>query len=369
MDPTKKVNFINRFLISCSGASLELLNDCPRFEVTKYSSIGMTVVFTAILAIVSSFFALSIIFDYLILNISLAFLWGAIIFNLDRYIISSMRSSDSIFNDLIKAIPRFIIAIIIALIISKPLEIQIFKTEIDSFLKVENTKLISNVDFKYSKLLKENNNKKKIAEDRYNELLLIREKYYQDYKCECDGTCGTNRRGRGVECFSKKEKYETFQAEIESEKVKRDEILEKLALDEALIRSQIQDEKNLIKASLSYGLMDQIRALNSLDSNSSLFIVLMFVMIEIAPILTKIMSSKGPYENLILEHEKKFEMNYLKAVDNLDHERVKNQKLKEMSTRFEIKSKEKQIQDIVKQDAYDRYEKIRTDLENKISKN
>ena len=40
-----------------------------------------------------------------------------------------------------------------------------------------------------------------------------------------------------------------------------------------------------------------------------------------------------------------------------------------MSTRFEIKSKEKQIQDIVKQDAYDRYEKIRTDLENKISKN
>jgi hypothetical protein len=40
-----------------------------------------------------------------------------------------------------------------------------------------------------------------------------------------------------------------------------------------------------------------------------------------------------------------------------------------MSTRFEIKSKEKQIQDIVKQDALDRYEKIRNDLEDKISKN
>ena len=64
-----------------------------------------------------------------------------------------------------------------------------------------------------------------------------------------------------------------------------------------------------------------------------------------------------------------FEMNYLKALDNLDHERVKNKKLKEMSTRFEIKSKEKQIQDIVKQDAYDRYEKIRSDLQNKISEN
>ena len=249
------------------------------------------------------------------------------------------------------------------------MEMQIFKSEIDSFLKVENTSLISDVDKKYSILLEDNSRKKSIAENQYKELLLIREQYYQDYKCECDGTCGTKRRGRGVECFSKKEKYETFQTEIQSEKIKRDVILEKLIDDEATVKSQIYEEKELIKASLSYGLMDQIRALSSLDSKSSFFIVLMFVMIEIAPILTKIMSSKGPYENLILEYEKKFEMNYLKALDNLDHERVKNKKLKEMSTRFEIKSKEKQIQDIVKQDAYDRYEKIRSDLQNKISEN
>ena len=369
MDPVKKVNFINRFLISCSGASLEILEDCPRFEVTKYSSIGMTVVFTAILAVVSSFFALSIIFDYLILNIALAFLWGAIIFNLDRYIISSMRSSENNWSDLIKAIPRFIIAIIIALIISKPMEIQIFKTEINSFLKVENITLISDVDTKYLNLLEDNTAKKNLAENQYKELLLIREQYYQDYKCECDGTCGTNKRGRGIECFSKKDKYETFQAEIKSEKAKRDAVIQKLTLDEALVKRQMQNEKDLIKASLSFGLMDRIRALNNLDSNSTLFIVLLFVMIEIAPILTKIMSSRGPYENLILQYEKKFEMSYLKELDNLDHERVKNKKLKEMSTRFEIKSKEKQIQDIVKQDAYDRYEKIRNDLENKFLKN
>lgn len=368
-NPTNKVNFIARILISCSGASFELLKNCPRFEITKYTSIGMTIVFTAILAVVSSFFALSIIFDSLPLNISLAFLWGAIIFNLDRYIISSMRSSNNKWNDLVKAIPRFIIAIIIALIISKPMEIQIFKTEINSYLKIENTNLISDVDKKYSNLLEDNTIKKNNTEQQYSQLLLIREQYYQEYKCECDGTCGTKKRGRGIECFSKKEKYETFQEELRTEKSKRDAALTKLADDEALIRTQMQAEKQMLKASLSYGLMDQIRALNRLDSSSSLFIVLMFVMIEIAPILTKIMSSKGPYENLILEYEKKFEVNYLKALDNLDHERVKNKKLKEMSTRFEIKSKEKQIQDIVKQDAYDRYEKIRTDLENKISKN
>ena len=369
MDRSNKISLINRFLIGCSGASLELLEDCPRFEITKYSSIGLTIVFTAILAMFSSFFALSLIFDHLIINIVLAFFWGAIIFNLDRYIISSMRSSDNKWNDLMKAIPRFIIAIIIALIISKPLEIQIFKTEIDSYLKVENTNLISDVDAKYSNLLEDNTLQKNVAESQYKDLLLIREQYYQEYRCECDGTCGTNRRGRGIECFSKKEKYETFQVELETEKAKRDAILKKLSHDEDLIKSQMKGEKEILKASLSSGLMDQIRALNGLDNSSTFFIVLMFIMIEIAPILTKIMSSKGPYENLILEFEKKFEINYLKALDNLDHERVKNKKLKEMSTRFELKSKEKQIQDIVKQDAYDRYEKIRNDLENKISKN
>jgi len=81
------------------------------------------------------------------------------------------------------------------------------------------------------------------------------------------------------------------------------------------------------------------------------------------------LSSKGPYDNLILEYEREFEINYLKAMDNLDHERLKNQKLKEMSARFEIKSKETQIQNIVKQEALERYEKIRNELENKISEN
>ena len=40
-----------------------------------------------------------------------------------------------------------------------------------------------------------------------------------------------------------------------------------------------------------------------------------------------------------------------------------------MSARFEIKSKETQIQNIVKQEALERYEKIRNELENKISEN
>ena len=91
--------------------------------------------------------------------------------------------------------------------------------------------------------------------------------------------------------------------------------------------------------------------------------------IETAPILTKLLSSKGPYDNLILEYERQFEINYLKALDDFDHERLKNQKLKEMSTRYEIKSKEAQIQNIVKDETLKRYERIRNQLEDKIAEN
>ena len=48
---------------------------------------------------------------------------------------------------------------------------------------------------------------------------------------------------------------------------------------------------------------------------------------------------------------------YLKALDNFDHERKKNIKLKEMSSRMELKSKESEIQSMIKQEARDRYEK------------
>ena len=49
--------------------------------------------------------------------------------------------------------------------------------------------------------------------------------------------------------------------------------------------------------------------------------------------------------------------------------RLNNRSLTQEEIEIEIKSKEKQIQDIVKKDAYDLYQKIRSDLEKKISKN
>ena len=364
-----KIGFISRFLIFCSGASIELLEKCPRFETTKYICIGLTVFFTAVLAMISSFFAFSLIFDQTALIVFFSFLWGAIIFNLDRYIVSTMRHSESKFEEIIKVAPRLIIAFIIAVIISKPLEIQIFKNEIQSYLMVQSAQKIADIDMKYSSRFSELDLKKFVIDSQYNAMLMLREKYYENYKCECDGTCGTKKIGRGIECLSKKDKYEQFIEELSLEKVRRDTSLVNIAKLENALKLKMKQESVVVEASASSGIIDQIRALNKIDKFSSMFIIFVFVMIETAPILTRLLSSKGPYDNLVLEFESAFETNYLKALDNFDHERQKNKKLKEMSSRLELKSKESEIKKIIKQEARDRYDKIRAELEKKTFEN
>ncbi|MGK0412784.1 MAG: hypothetical protein ACJA1B_000984 [Polaribacter sp.] len=363
----QQFSIITRFLLFSSGAALELIKKCPDFEINKYTSIGLTIFFTAVLSVLSSFFAFNLIFNSNLIAISLALFWGSIIFNLDRYIVSSMRISDHKFREFVKAIPRLLIAILIAVIISKPLEIKLFKSEISAFLNKEKTDQSDQNRQKYDADLKIIESKTADLEASFQKKLLLRDKYYEEYKCECTGTCGTKVKGYGEECRSRKERYDLFLLELNQEKNRKDSILKQYFLEKNKIQKTIDSEKAIILAH-KHGLFDQIRALNQIDKISSVFIFFIFMMIEIAPVLTKLLSSKGPYDNLILEGEIQFEMSYLIKLDNFDHERVKSKKLKEISTNIELKSKEAEIKNMLKQDAIDRYNKMRQEVDRKNTK-
>jgi|GEM_PF-1219266 hypothetical protein len=122
------------FLIFCSGCDPDILNECPKSEKVKFSSIGATVLFTGILASLSGGYALYTIFQDLqfsgLLAILFGLLWGGIIFNIDRYLVSSLKKQGNIKRELLLATPRFLMAIIISLVVSKPLEVRIFQDRI-----------------------------------------------------------------------------------------------------------------------------------------------------------------------------------------------------------------------------------------------
>ena len=66
-------------------------------------------------------------------------MWGLIILNLDRFIVSSTGKGDGTdkitWKEFGQAIPRIVIALILGVAISSPLEVRILKSEIDANLQ------------------------------------------------------------------------------------------------------------------------------------------------------------------------------------------------------------------------------------------
>src|SRR5688572_16203399 len=135
---------INRYLhmqkvtslfLQASGADLKILEQCPS-EKSKYTGIGATIFFTGLFAAMAAAYALFTVFDSYWISIGLGILWGLMIFNLDRYIVSSMRKEARFSREFLTAFPRIVLALVISLVIAKPLELKIFAKEIEPELVV-----------------------------------------------------------------------------------------------------------------------------------------------------------------------------------------------------------------------------------------
>lgn len=129
----------------CSGADRAILRMCPA-EHSKYMGIGTVIFFTALMAGLSSFFAISYIFGNSELSsghpkfgvcVGFAIFWGAMIFFLDRFITNTMYSDGKVtisWLELRSALPRIIISIFLGIVISAPLELKIFEKEVNDYI-------------------------------------------------------------------------------------------------------------------------------------------------------------------------------------------------------------------------------------------
>ena len=132
---------LQRFFIFCSGADADILDQCSAGEKTKYAGIGATVFFTAVMAFIASGYALYTVFDNYFSAIFFGLIWGLLIFNLDRFIVSTIKKRDNFFDEFLQATPRLVLAVIIAIVIAKPLELKIFEKEINQILLEEKNEM------------------------------------------------------------------------------------------------------------------------------------------------------------------------------------------------------------------------------------
>ena len=293
---------LKQFFIICSGADTTILKDCSNGEQNKYAGIGATVFFTAIMAFIASSYALFTVFDSMYSAIFFGLIWGLLIFNLDRFIVSTIKKRDSFIDELIQASPRIALAIIIAIVISKPLELKIFEKEINQVLLEQKNELtLANKDqiaLQFTPNIKTLENSITALQSEIATKETEVNALYNVFINEAEGTAGTKLLGKGPVYKEKRDKHDAALAELQELKTVNKE---KIATTEAQItqlktdyETQVSDTQPIIDG--FDGLMARVNALNQLPWLPSLFIFLLFLAIETSPIIAKLLASKGEYD-------------------------------------------------------------------------
>jgi len=130
----RKFNQLRRLVLALSGADEEILSYVPS-ERTRFESLGWAILITSCMAMISMWFALSSALAVNgILAIPVAVFWGLVIMGIDRWLITSMPIDGS--RKFFMALPRVLLAILLGTLISTPLVLRIFQSEIDAQMAV-----------------------------------------------------------------------------------------------------------------------------------------------------------------------------------------------------------------------------------------
>jgi len=311
----KKPVETSNFLWWCSGAHQKLLKQFPS-EHSKYSGLGAVLLATFVLATLSAGYAIYTVFGNWLWTIGFAIIWGLIIFNFDRFLVSTMRKYGvSRRKQVMMAIPRLALALLIGVVIARPLEMKIFDKEInvkmkenlhkkiqlnDSLLAMEYKNQLVNADTERQRLL----GRKLAIEDTLHNL---RTAYLQ----EADGTGGSMQ--RGIENITRL-KQDAFN-------LARNQFAPELSVLEQNMKSQdslmstakasLEDKRKEFEASAiaNMGFLERNKALSDLSEQeasvfwASLLISMLIILIEIGPVLSKLIMPLGPYDIALAKEE------------------------------------------------------------------
>ena len=300
---------LKQFFILCSGADTDILDNCSNGEQNKYAGIGATVFFTAVMATIAASYALYTVFDSLYSSIFFGLIWGLLIFNLDRYIVSTIKKRDNIIDEIIQATPRIFLAIIIAVVISKPLELKIFEKEINQvLLEQKNDLTLANqnqIAEQFNPQIADLENQILSLQSQLNTKETEVNALYDTYITEAEGTAGTKLLGKGPVYKEKREKHDAALAELQElktyTKTRTTALENQIATLQGTYTANVAESQPVIDN--FDGLMARVTALGKLPWLPSFFIFLLFLAIETSPIIAKLLSPKGEFDFKLEDQE------------------------------------------------------------------
>src|SRR3954451_17418399 len=214
-------------LAALGGARPEVLKAAPGAR-SRFVALGGVLLSTGGLALLSAAFAvhmaLGVWWPYALV---LGLFWGVVIVNLDRMLVVGMAHDASVKRNLLMAVPRVALALILGTLIATPLTLQVFHREIDTeivTLQAENSdaykaRLDADTRFRQlPELAKKVATEQSVvasggqsdtglapvqagvttAETAYDQALASFQALNAQAQCELNGTCGTGRPGTGT---------------------------------------------------------------------------------------------------------------------------------------------------------------------------
>ncbi len=382
----KEAHAGTKFLWWCAGADKKILEYSSYSDHVKYVGIGGVVLATGVMAALSMGFAMHTIFADVnpstgkmegnwFITIPIALAWAVIIFNLDRFIVSSTGKGDGTENikgkEFLNAIPRLAMAVLLGLTISAPLETYIFQKEIQREWNDTKKELAQKRIFETKYQMQTSGSVLKAKEQFKLDSSILAEKdkvaaekvmVIEDIQI---GRNGQKRCVQGANCSQHKDLYnERDQAKAAAEEAQKTFLASKLNVinaEQADIKV-LEDEAKKIEA-MDAGFLDQIMMLEKLSSQEKAIpqydpatlkpledkpktvvyasaaapiwlVRILFMLIEIAPVLFKLMLIKSPYDymgenvNQILE---------AKQGISLEHVPDQNDKINKLKVNFNPK--------------------------------
>jgi hypothetical protein len=127
-----------RRLAVLGGADATTLDEVPT-ETPRFVQMFFVIAGTALISAISMYFALTTGVRIVAWGaVPLAIVWALIIFNLDRFLTSTMRSTHSVWRLIGLAIPRVVMAAVIGIVVAEPLVLQIFHNDISREVNATN---------------------------------------------------------------------------------------------------------------------------------------------------------------------------------------------------------------------------------------
>lgn len=303
--PERRSSFLNEFLWSCAGVDKPLLRMSSQ-DHAKKAGMGGTILFTALMAMISGGYAIYTVFQESDMSdiawaiaIFFGIFWGGLIFNLDRYMVSSMftdgKPSISL-QELVSGLPRIVIAILLGIVISTPLELLVFSGKINEHIQNE-VVAASTVETRKVDLT-EIDQRIQYCKNNLNSARDEEKNAWEAYNQEVNIGGGGRIAGYGPNAKKKEELWQTAKAK----RVQYENQLVDLQgqRDDKISTVQTTAEQS---AELDKGLATRIDALLKVTGpDSDLFwprilIMLLFIALEIMPVLNKMMMSSGKYDD------------------------------------------------------------------------